>query len=107
MHSKSILLSIGVLSIARIVAADQPFTSHSLAVLESSVAFCGRTDPAAAGQYQDKAKHYAAGMSEQKLTDARNSTEYKEAFIAASAAFKGLSKDQAVSTCASLLKGGK
>ena len=102
-----VLLTIGILAVAPLAMADQPLNNHSFAVMESSVAFCARTDPAAASQYQGKVKHFAVGMSEEKLTAARNSPEYKAAFAATSAAFESLSKEQARSTCAGLLKGGK
>ena len=107
MQIKSIFLSVGILGVGQVVAADQLFNNHSFAVIESSVAFCALVDPTSAARYQDKVKHFAAGKSEDQLTEARNSPEYKAAFKSASAAFEGLSKEQAQSTCASLLKGGK
>lgn len=107
MRIHAAFLSIGILGVAPLAMAGQPFNNHSFAVMESSVAFCVRTDPAAATQYQSRVTHFVIGMSEEKLTAARNSPEYKAAFASASAAMEGLSKEQALSTCAGLLKGGK
>ena len=53
---------------------------RTLGITESVLQYCGPLDPAAAAKLKVKIKHLVKGVSEQQLTQARGSSEYRKAY---------------------------
>ena len=53
---------------------------RALGITESVLQYCGPLDPAAAAKLRDKVKHLVKGASQQQLTQARGSAEYRKAY---------------------------
>jgi len=79
--------------------ADVPFTSHSLGMVESTLAFCAESDAQAATKYQERAVLMVRAIPATELARARDSAEYKEAYSSIAATLAGLPKDQVKQTC--------
>ena len=79
----------------------------ALGQVEGTLDFCAQVDQRSAAKYQEYKKILIQGVPEKEVAEARNSTEYKEAYDAIGEALGKVPKDQAVKACTALLKGDK
>jgi hypothetical protein len=83
-------------------APDAP--PDALGRVEATVNFCVQADAEWADKYKEIGKKSAANMSDKQLANARNSTQYKEAYRATSTELAKIPANKAVETCREALK---
>jgi hypothetical protein len=98
-----LLWAAAALPLLQLARADVPFSTHSLGMLEATLAYCARSDPDSALKYQERATRLVRGMLEAELVKARDTQEYKESYSSIADTLSGAPKDQVKETCAELL----
>jgi hypothetical protein len=78
--------------------------SAALGQKEGMLDYCAQIDPQSAAKYEAVKQRLAQGVPVQEVADARNSTEYREAYDAFREALGNAPKDQALNACRSLLE---
>jgi len=71
--------------------------------VEGTLDFCAQANPQSAAKYQEQKKALVQGASDQELTEARASKEYKEGYDAANDEMGKQPKDQVKKACAAVL----
>ena len=104
MKSHEVLWVAAALSVTQLALADVPFSSHSLGMLESTLAFCAESNSTAAPKYQERATLMVRGIPEKELAKARDTEEYKGAYSSIASALAAVPKEQVEKTCAELLR---
>src|SRR5690349_19929353 len=72
--------------------------------VEGSLDFCAQADPQSATKYQQQKKVLTQGATQQEVSKARASKEYKEGYDAANDELGKQPKDQAKKACAAALE---
>jgi hypothetical protein len=88
-----------VIAVARVVAADLPFTPAGLGHLEGALDACARAIPESAAEYNKQKQRLVQGVSDKDLANARAAGEYQQTYKAISDQFENASKDQAAEAC--------
>jgi hypothetical protein len=94
-----------VLLLASLATATLPVPNGVLGKVEGALDFCAQADPQSASKYQEKKKEFVRGATEEELTEARASQEYKDAYQSSTDEMSKEPKDQAKKTCSSALSG--
>lgn len=85
--------------------AKLPIPNGVLGRVESGLDFCAQVDSQSAGKYQEKKKAFVQGASEEEVSEARASQEYKDSYQAATDELSKQPKDQAKKSCVAALEG--
>lgn len=72
--------------------------------IEGALDACAKVDPSSAVKYAEKKKELAQGATDQEVSDARASDEYKQGYAAGSEEISKQPKDQAKKACAAALE---
>lgn len=95
--------AITALVLTQLALADTPFSKRSLGMLESTMAFCAQSDPAAAPKYRAQVQSMLRGRPEAEVAKARDTSEYRTAYDSVTSALTDAPKEQVKQTCADLL----
>ena len=93
-----------VLALPQLALAKLPPNS-TLGQLEGTLDFCAQVDPQSAAKYQEFKKALVQGEPEKDVAEARQSSEYKNAYEAIGEALGKVPKGEAVKACTSFLEG--
>ncbi len=94
-----------VLALAPLALAKLPVPNEVLGKVEGALDFCSQADPQSSDKYQEKKKAFVQGASEEEVTEARASQEYKDAYQSATGEMSKQPKEEAKKTCAAALAG--
>ena len=95
------------IALPQFALAEVPFDVQTLALLDASMDFCSKANPASAEKFKDYATRLQKDVPKTDLDAVRNSDEYKETRKSISDQFNKLSKDEANKTCSDFLKTNK
>jgi hypothetical protein len=98
-----ILCSLAIVIMPQLVNAEIPFTAQSMANLQATIDFCGKSEPKEAAKIQEQVKHLVQSLPEKEVASVLESDDYKSAYEAISSALESLAKPQADETCLRLL----
>ena len=98
-----ILCSLAIVIMPQLANAEIPFTAQSIANLQASIDFCGKTEPKEAAKVQDQVRKLVQSLPEKEMASVLESDDYKSAYEAISSALESMAKPQAEDTCRRLL----
>jgi hypothetical protein len=104
MKINSIFFLLVFTALPPLILAFAPIPAASLGQVEATVAFCGRVDSKSADKYEDLRKRIIKGVSQEELTETRNSSQYKESVQAVTTELGKLPTDKAVESCRAALR---
>jgi len=87
----------------QLAGAELPFTAQSMAHLQATIDFCGRSAPKEAAQFQEQVKQLVRSLPAKEVTSVLESDDYKSAYEAISTALGQLGPHDADDTCQRLL----
>jgi hypothetical protein len=87
----------------QLVNAEVPFSAQSMANLQATVDFCGKTEPKEAAKFQQEIKQLVQSLPEKEVASVLESDDYKSTYEAISSALESMAKPQADETCQRLL----
>jgi hypothetical protein len=100
------ILCLGVaLVIPQLAMAKLPMPNEAFGRIEGTLDFCAQADPQAASQYQELKKAIVGDASEQEVTEARTTQEYKDGYKEVSDQLVKMPKDKAVQACTAYRQG--
>ena len=100
-----ITLVAAILALASLAVAKLEMPNGVLGKVEGALDFCTQADPPSANRYQAKKKEFSQGATDEELSEARDSQDYKDAYQSSTEELSKQSKDEAKKTCASALSG--
>jgi hypothetical protein len=83
--------------------ADLPFPKDAFGKIESVLKFCAKADPKSAPLFEARDKMLVNDVPEKSLAEARASSEYRDAYDAASDSLDKATKEEAAKTCSGFL----
>jgi hypothetical protein len=104
--SKLVCLAV-VLSLAPLAIAKLSLSKDLLGKTEGLLDGCAKVDTASAAKYEARKKAITRDASEQELTDARASEEYKSAYDLMASGIEQMPKEEVVKACPAALKNDK
>ena len=93
------------LMLAPLAVAELSVPKEVLGKVEAAMDFCAQADPQSADKYQAKKKEFSQGATDEELSEARDSQEYKDAYQSSTDELSKQSKDEAKKTCAAARSG--
>ena len=97
------LLSLAVAVLPQLASAELPFTAQSMAHLQATIDFCGRSAPKEAEQFQEQVKQLVRSLPAKEVSTLMESDDYKSTYEAISSALGQLGPHDADDTCQRLL----
>jgi hypothetical protein len=94
-------------ALAAPVLADEPMSGHVLGMVQGTVDFCAKLNPAQAANYQEQSRRLLQGVPADELTRARSTEDYKIAYERTSTQFKSMPEERAAQSCKGVLEEGK
>jgi hypothetical protein len=99
-----ILLVCAALAIPQLSNAKLPFSNDAFGKVEGILTYCAKVNPESATKYHDAAKAFVKDVPEKEVTEARQTTEYKDSFEGISADLEKAPKDASVKACKAALE---
>jgi hypothetical protein len=99
MKIRRIVCLAAAIVIPQLALAKLPLSNDAFGKVEGTLDFCAEADPQAAQNYQAQKKQMVKDVPEQKVSEARSTQEYKDAYEWISAELGKVPKDKAVQTC--------
>lgn len=99
-----ILCLSAVIAVPQFTPASPAVPPNALGQVEATVNFCSKVDSKSADKYKEWGKRVISGMSEKELSDARNSSEYKESYEMITNELGKIPAEKAVEGCRAALK---
>jgi len=84
--------------------SEPALDSEAMAKLQSALDFCSQRNPAAADRYQEQAKRFTQGATEDEVAQLRASEDYKSAYESGLAALREVSEQDAAGACNGFLR---
>jgi hypothetical protein len=103
MKLNRILCSLAIVIMPPLANAEIPFTAESMANMQATIDFCGKSEPKEAAKYLEQVKQFVQGLPEKEVTAALESDDYKSTYEAMSSVLESMEKPQALDTCRRLL----
>lgn len=88
-----------LLVLPQLASADLPFPKDAFGKIESVLKFCAKANPKSASLFEAQAKMLVNNVPEKTLVEARASSEYRDAYDAASDSLDNATKEEAAKTC--------
>jgi hypothetical protein len=85
--------------IPQLGGAQLPFPIEVFAKFEGTLDFCAKTNPKDSEKYERLRKELMKGTDEEKVSEARKTREYKDAFAQAKSEFAKMPKEKAIAAC--------
>jgi hypothetical protein len=98
-----ILCPLAVVMTPQLVNAEIPFTAQSMANLQATIDFCGKSEPKEAAKFQELIKQLVQSLPAKEVASVLESDDYKSAYETISDALESLAEPQADETCQRLL----
>ena len=93
-----------VILIPQLALAELPLPIDIFGKIEGGLDFCSQVNPQSSAKYQEQKKALVQGASEKEISEARASTEYKEAYGATQDEMSKQPRDEAVKACAAAVE---
>jgi len=93
------------LVIPQLALAKLPLPNDALGKIEGTLDFCAQADPQSASTYQQAKKTVVGDASEQEVTEARKTQEYKDGYQEISDQLAKVPKEKSVQACSAYLDG--
>lgn len=94
----------GMLALTSLAFAKLALPNDVFGKIEGALDACAKADPSSASKYMEKKKQLAQGATDQEVSDARASDEYKQGYAAGSDEISKQPKDQAKKACVAALE---
>jgi len=91
--------------IPQLALAKLPLPNDAFGKIEGTLDFCAQIDSPNAAKYQEQKKLLVRDVPEEEVAEARETTEYKNAYTWISDELAKQPKDKAVKACAASLEG--
>jgi hypothetical protein len=107
MYGTRVLIGLAAALMSQLTLADTApvIANSSLGRIEATLAFCATVDPESAAMYQQKAQAFTKGLSAEKLTALRATSDYKTAYDQTGEELAQVSKDTALAACTGAIHG--
>lgn len=100
-----ITLVAAILALASLAAAKLDIPPGLLGKVEGALDFCAQADAQSADKYQAKKKEFSQGATDEELSEARDSQDYRDAYQSSTDELSKQSKEEAKKTCAAARSG--
>jgi hypothetical protein len=104
MNIHRILFVCAALAIPQISNAKLPFSNDAFAKVEGILTYCAKVNPESATKYQDAAKAFVKDIPEKEVTEARQTSEYKDSYEGISADLEKAPKEASLQACKAALE---
>lgn len=98
-----IVCSLAIVIAPQLANAEMPFTPQSLANLQATIDFCGKSEPKEAAKFHEQVKQLVQSLPPKEVASVLESDDYKSTYEAISSMLESLAKPDAVQTCQRLL----
>jgi len=92
-------------ALPQLASASMPLPNQAFGTIEGILDFCAQVDSPQASQYQERKKQIVQGATEEEVTEARATQEYKDAYQSTGEELGKVPASQAVSSCKAYLQG--
>jgi hypothetical protein len=93
------------LAVPQFALAELPVSSQTLGQVEGILSFCTKMDSGLAKYYEQQSRALVGNATAKELAEARDSSEYKEAYEAINAELEKVDKERAADSCSSVVHG--
>jgi hypothetical protein len=100
-----ILCLVAGVAFPQMAGATLSLTPQSLGFIESTLDYCAKVDPDSAAKYKEREKAFVRDATQEELSKARSSSEYKDSYDSRTGELEKTPKDETVKACKAFLEG--